>query len=316
MPEPENANAENQSTGQDAEEIRAAIATSGSGAPAAGEVVRDIFTTDEIFQRILASADEEFCVSKRLLFLSGLAAGLTMSLSFLGPASIAGALPGEPVALSYGLLYPLGFIFVILGRYQLFTENTLTPVTLVMTRIASIPRLLSIWGIVFSANVLGTAIAAFFFAKTAVFSPEVETAAVEIAKKMVELPWWETFSRGILAGWLVAGMVWLNHAARSAMARLLIIFVLMYTVAAAELAHCIVGSTEVLYLLVKGEATAVSALWGFLAPATLGNVAGGVLLVALLNYGQTQEEHRKAGPHLSWRDWLLGHEHARWDAGE
>jgi formate/nitrite transporter FocA (FNT family) len=271
------------------------------------EVVGDIFDTNEIFTRIVANADREFGHSRQLLFWSGLAAGLAISLSFLGMATVEGALGTSPAArITAALLYPLGFIFTVLGRYQLFTENTLTPVTLVLTWRASIPRLMRIWGLVLGANVLGTAFAGFYFSQTDILSGPAAEAGIEIGRHLLEMDWWTLFFKGTIAGWLVAGMVWLNHAARTATARLFIVFALMFTVAAADLAHCIVGSSEVLYLVFEGEATVLDYFWRFLAPAALGNTVGGVVLVALLNYAQTGGEVRAGLQRLSWREWLLG----------
>ena len=288
------------------ENVREAIATSEHGAPAVGEAVQDIFTADEIFERVVATAEEEFSTTARLLFLSGLAAGLAISLSFLGVAALEGGIPGSGNYLLHSLLYPLGFLFVAIGRYQLFTENTLTPVTMVLTRLASLPRLLRIWGIVLVANLLGTALAALYFAEAALYSGPVQQAALEIGHAMVEQEWGVIFHKGVLAGFLIAGMVWLNHAARSTTARVLIIFVLMYTVSAAELAHCIVGSTEVLYVVFSGEATFAAYLWSFEIPAALGNTLGGVLLVAILNFARTREKVFPELEALTWREWLWG----------
>ena len=271
------------------------------------EVVGDIFDTNEIFTRIVTNADREFGHSTQLLFWSGLAAGLAISLSFLGMATVEGALGMSPAArITAALLYPLGFIFTVLGRYQLFTENTLTPVTLVLTRRASIPRLMRIWGLVLGANVLGTAFAGFYFSQTDILSGPAAEAGIEIGRHLLEMDWWTLFFKGTIAGWLVAGMVWLNHAARTATARLFIVFALMFTVAAADLAHCIVGSSEVLYLVFEGEATVLDYFWRFLAPAALGNTVGGVVLVALLNYAQTGGEVQAGLQRLSWGEWLLG----------
>lgn len=90
----------------------------------------DILNTDSIFSRILVTADEEFRRSTRLLSLSGLAAGLIMSLSFLSKAALRGELGPDASLLLTSLLYPIGFVFVVLGRYQIFTENALTPAVL------------------------------------------------------------------------------------------------------------------------------------------------------------------------------------------
>ena len=293
------------------DQIREVLDRSESGAPAAGEALRDLFSTDEIFHRLVIAADEEFSRSTRLLFMSGLAAGLSISLSFLGMTALTALWPGDMARLVGCLLYPLGFLFVIMGRYQLFTENTLTPVTLVLTRIASIPRLLRIWGVVLAANVLGAGLCAYVLATTGVFSPEMAEVAYGFGEHFLTMSWADLFWKGVFAGWLVAGMVWLNYAARDMTARFLITFVLIYTVAAAELAHCIVGSAEVLYVVFKGGASFGTFLLDFLVPAVLGNTVGGVGLVAILNFSQTRDHrfpHRDCGQlELTWTEWLFGH---------
>ncbi len=286
--------------------VREAMATSEHGAPTAGKAVGDVFDTDEIFERLIVSADDEFSRSARLLFLSGLAAGLTIALTFIGHAVLLGIAP-ESELITY-LFYPVGFIFIALGRYHLFTEETLAPVALVLARIASLPRLLRIWSIVFVANLLGATVAAYFLANTGVFDAETQRAALEIGQHALEEPWADLFYKSLVAGWLVAGMVWLIHAVREAVARVLIIYLLMFMIPVADLYHCIVGSTEVLYLLFAYETTAVDYLWQFLAPVTLGNVVGGVGMVALLNYGQTRHQLFPERGTLSWKAWLLGGE--------
>jgi formate/nitrite transporter FocA (FNT family)/protein-disulfide isomerase len=291
--------------------LRDVVERSRSGAPSAGKAVSDLFSTDEIFHRLTAAADEEFSRSTRLLFLSGVAAGLSISLSFVASAP----LTAKTSAVVGSLLYPLGFIIIALGRYQLFTENTLTPVTLVLTRIASLPRLLRIWGVVLAANVLGCGLCAYVLAETNVFNAEAAEVALEYGRHFLEMPWATLFWKGVFAGWLVASMVWLNHAVRTATARVAVTFVLMYTVSMAELAHCIVGASEVLYFVFRGQATILQFFWEFLAPAALGNTVGGVLLVAILNYSQTRAlrfPDRDCGQlELTWREWLLGREGAQ-----
>ena len=302
--------AEGEEGGEDADPLvmalREAMEESREGAPSAGETVADIFSTEEVFQRIIARADEEFSQPRRLLFFSGLAAGLITSVSFLSRAALTAATGETEPGLLANLLYPVGFIFIVTGRYQLFTETTLTPVTLVITRLASLPRLLMIWGVVFFANVLGAATAALFLAHTGTLDPDAAEVALYMAGHALEVPWQDLFAKGIIAGWLVAGMVWLVHAVRDGMARILIIYLLMFTIPSADLFHCIIGSCETFYALFRGEASLLDVLWGFLTPVTLGNTVGGVLLVALLNFAQTRETRFPDRVVLSWRAWLLG----------
>lgn len=277
-----------------------------SGAPAAGRAVRDLFSTDEIFKRIIATADEEFVRSNRLLFFSGLAAGLSIGLSFVARTSLAAAVPGDTSGLIGGILYPVGFLLIVLGRYQLFTENTLTPVTLVLTRIAPLPALLRLWGVVLSANVAGAALVALVLAKTGVFDADTAEVARGIAHHGLEVATGDLFWKGVFAGWLVASMVWLNHAARDTITRFFIVFVIMFLVPAADLFHCIIGACEALYLVFQGEASLWEAL-RFFGAVVAGNTVGGVLLVAILNYSQTRKKRfgDRDDPELTWREFLF-----------
>jgi hypothetical protein len=125
--------------------------------------------------------------------------------------------------------------------------------------------------VVFAANILGVAGSAYVLANTGVFSPEAAAAAAsEIGHHFFELSWADIFWKGVFAGVLIAGVVWLIHAARDTAARVLIVFALAYAVGAAELAHCIVGSAETLYVVFNGEESLWAFLTHFLAPATAG----------------------------------------------
>ena len=80
------------------------------------------------------------------------------------------------------------------------------------------------------------------------------------------------------AGWLIALMVWLMPAAQGS--RLAVIVIITYVIGIGEFAHVIAGSVDKLLLVTLGKLSASGYLWGFLAPALLGNIIGGVSLVA------------------------------------
>ncbi|MEL6612807.1 MAG: formate/nitrite transporter family protein, partial [Bacteroidota bacterium] len=282
--------------------VRDAMDSSGSGAPASGRAVRDILSTNEIFRRVVATADEEFSEPNRLLFFSGLAAGLSIALSFIAKAGVTGATDAEMLG---NVVYPIGFVFIVLGRYQLFTENTLTPVALVLTRRASIPRLLTLWTLVYAANLLGSAIAAFAIAHTPILTPEAFEYARDFGKHALETTPTQLFWKGLIAGWLVAGMVWLTHAVRDATTRFFLVFVIMFLIPSADLFHCIVGSCEVFFLAFLGEAGFVEAFTSFILPTTAGNTVGGVLLVAVLNFAQTHDSTFSDRGTLTWKEMFM-----------
>ncbi|HXV17897.1 MAG TPA: formate/nitrite transporter family protein, partial [Gemmatimonadaceae bacterium] len=102
-----------------------------------------------------------------------------------------------------------------------------------------------------------------------------------------------TFARGIFAGWLIALMVWMLPAASSS--QVAVVSIMTYLVGIGGLAHIIVGSVEVLYLVVTGQTSLGTYLNAFFVPALLGNVLGGFVLVTWLNHAQVTsgDGHRK-----------------------
>lgn len=288
------------------EDVRQSIDRAESGAPAAGKAVRQRFSADEIFQRVIASADEEVEATDRELVLSGVAAGFAITLTFLGSAVGATVTSNEFLA---ALLYPIGFIYIILGRYQLYTENTLPPVALVLTRLESVPGLLRIWSLVLIGNVLGAGLGAFVLAHSHVFEPETARIAGEFGKEGLRLGWWALFYKAIFAGWLVAGVVWLDHAARDTISRFVLVYFVFYTISAGNLYHVVVTACDALYYVFIGGAPLSVVFSEFWLPVLLGNTIGGVFLVTLVNYGQTQERRvptQESRPRLSAREWFFG----------
>ncbi|QFU81747.1 formate/nitrite transporter family protein [Natronorubrum aibiense] len=287
------------------ESIREAVERSRSGAPAAGAVVRDRFSSDEIFHRIVAAADEEISTGARELFFSALAAGFAITLTFMIYASLTDATGGAPVASA--LLYPLGFIYIILGDYQLYTENTLPPVALVLERLASVPALLTVWTIVLIGNLAGGTLGAFILASTGVFSPEVMTTAVGIAEKGVATAWWDLFFKAVFAGFIVAGVVWLDYAAQDTTSRLFMIYIAFLAIPLGNLFHVVVSATEAMFLVFQGELALATGAFEFVLPVLLGNTIGGVLLVTVVNYFQAVERtYQEQNYQLSLREMFFG----------
>ena len=292
------------------ESVREAVERSRSGAPAVGRVVRDRFSTDEVFQRIIAAADEEITSGSRELFFSGLAAGFAITITFLLYASLTASTGGDTV-LSV-MLYPLGFVYIIIGGYQLYTENTLPPVALTLERLASIPALLRNWIVVLTGNFAGGALGAIALVYGGVLSPEAATAATSLAEKGVATPWWSLFSKAAFAGLIVAGVVWVEYAARDTISRLVVIYLAFLSIPLGGLYHSVVSFTEMGYLVLRGDLVLMTGLIEFVLPVLLGNTVGGVVLVTLVNYFQTTETRLESARfegttrQLSIREWLFG----------
>jgi formate/nitrite transporter FocA (FNT family) len=216
---------------------------------------------------------------------SGLAAGLSIGFSFLVQAYMQSKLPDAPwrgLVASFG--YSIGFLIVILGRQQLFTETTLTAVIPVLTR-RNLPTLVSamrVWGVVLVANLLGTLIFAAISAQPGIFRPDAVSAMAQLSAQTMVEPFWQTLITAVSAGWLIGLMVWLLPAAGAA--RPFIVILLTYVVALCQFPHIVAGSVEAAFGMFSGDATVSDYLLRFLAPTLLGNVGGGIILAALLNH--------------------------------
>src|SRR4051812_42738498 len=122
-----------------------------------------------VYKAILLEADEELGRSTSALFWSGVAAGLSMGLSLITEGVMRAHLPDTHWRLLVAKLgYSVGFLMVILGRQQLFTENTLTPMLPLLQRRdgKTFMNVMRLWGIVLLANLLGAAAIALVAAKT------------------------------------------------------------------------------------------------------------------------------------------------------
>ena len=141
---------------------------------------------------------------------------------------------------------------MIIRRQQLFTENTLTVIIPLLARrdLATLVQVLRLWAAVLAANLVGVHAIAWVLGNAAVFKPEVRHAFDAIARESAAISFSEALLRGIFAGWLIAFVVWLLAAADSR--TVAIIAIPPYIVGLAGLTHVIVGSVEVLFLVMTG----------------------------------------------------------------
>jgi formate/nitrite transporter FocA (FNT family) len=240
-----------------------------------------------VYKAIAREGEEELERSSAALWWSGLAAGLSMSFSMITEGLLSTYLPDAPWReLVSKLGYSIGFLIVILGRQQLFTENTLTPILPLLTNrdartLSNVGRL---WGIVFIANMLGALIMAFVAAKTSAFDPDVRESFLELGRKSMQHDFASTFLRAIFAGWLIALMVWLLPFAESA--RVGVIIIITYVVGLGHFSHIIAGAVDAFTLAAANQTSWGEVIGGFVAPTLIGNIIGGVLLVATINYAQ------------------------------
>ena len=247
-------------------------------------------TAHQIYAQVAKNARQELKRPPISLAVSGLAGGITMGLTALGSAIVRADLgTGGPAQIVTHLIYPIGFIAVILGRAQLFTENTLYPVALILAERRHYWTTLRLWIIVLVSNCIGALIFAALAVRTGALQPQYASSMADIGVEAVRHPQLTIFWSAVMGGWIIALVAWLVSASHSISGSVLLIWLLAFVVGIGHFAHSIATSGEILAAVLLHRLP-VFGYFHWLWVAVLGNVCGGVGLVTLLEYGQVKEE--------------------------
>ncbi len=247
--------------------------------------------TPVIYEVVRRLGDDEMRRPVTSLWWSGVAAGLSISFSLLAQGILQSYLPDtawRPLIASFG--YCVGFLMVVLGNQQLFTESTITVVLPVFKDLTwdNIWRMARLWLIVLFANFVGTLVAATFCTFTPVLPGDLLSEMLNISRVLLGTGWWDMAFRGVTSGFLIAAMVWMIPSAESA--KFFVITMMTYLIAVGGFTHIVAGSMEANMLMVAGEWEWWRMLLQFFVPVLLGNMVGGTALFALISYAQVMEE--------------------------
>jgi len=227
------------------------------------------------------------------LFWSGIAAGLALSFSIYCKAFFYAELEGEPLqGVIANLGYTVGFIIVVLGRLQLFTENTITVILPLLNDFGKEKLLATarLWCIVFLANMIGTFVSAYAVVGMHIFPPKQLDSFLAVSRELLDYSAMDCFLLGIPSGFLIAVIVWLMPGAQAS--GFWVVLLLSYMIALGGMTHVIAGSTEYFLLALSGELSWLKSILNGILPTLLGNILGGTGLFALISYGQVREEIR------------------------
>ncbi len=244
-----------------------------------------------IFEIIRTEGVEELARPTLSLMVSGLIAGLAIGFSVIGEAIFHAYLPDAPWRhLVESLGYTVGFVIIILARLQLFTENTITPVLplLLEPKVSMLAKVARLWSVVLAANVVGCFLFAALIALFKPVPPEVLEASLSISRHMMEIEEGQMFVRGIFSGWLIAALVWMIPSAENA--KLWIIILMTYIIAAGSFTHVVAGTVEAFLLVLNGELSLSGMIFEFFLPVLAGNIVGGTILFSMMSYGQIAKE--------------------------
>jgi formate-nitrite transporter family protein len=227
------------------------------------------------------------------LFWSAVACGITLGLSLIAQGVLRHHLPDtvwRPLVASLG--YGVGFIAIELGRQELYTGNTLTAIlpALHKGRLDKLPNVMRVWGVVFIGNIVGAFIFAWAGAWTSAFDESLSRTFADIGVDHARFDFWTASVKAVFGGWMIALMIWLMPGAHHA--RIWVIWLITWCLAASQLTHIIAGSVDVLYAVMSRRLSFDTYLTHFMIPVFLGNTIGALVFVAGLNHLQVAADDK------------------------
>jgi len=243
----------------------------------------------QILEEQIDASLQEFNRSNTGLFMSAFTAGLEIGFSILAIGTVftlfSDLISPESLKVYLALCYSVGFIFVIIGRSELFTEHTALAILPVLNRSVSLKDLFILWGIVYAGNLIGGFLFGFLLVN---IGPQVgfikQDTFYFLAHELVKFEWNIIFLSALLAGWMMGLLGWLVTSSQETVSRILMIILVTALIGLGGLHHCIVGSIEVFAGMITSDRISSSDYFNFQFWATLGNIIGGSVFVAVLKY--------------------------------
>ncbi|MDQ4099231.1 MAG: formate/nitrite transporter family protein [Chloroflexota bacterium] len=223
-------------------------------------------------------------------FIGGMSVSFGAVAMVTAAAALGGGIATSSAALLVGsLVFPVGFVILLIGKSELFTENFLLPVTGVLEKRGSVRQLLSLWSVTLAGNLLGTLVFAFLISRGEVLGPEPAQEIIALAEHKVAYDFPTAFVKAIFGGWLITVLTWLLVAAEGLGPRLVLIWTVAALIVLGEFNHVIISAAELFMAIFVGDSLTVGDWFqaNFL-PALLGNMVGGLIFETLLQYAQAQ----------------------------
>jgi formate/nitrite transporter FocA (FNT family) len=191
---------------------------------------------------------------------------------------------GREAAHVFGALgFGVGFVFLVVGRGELFTENFLVPLAGLDDEDdkSSWRNLAKLWTISPLFNVVGGLVIILIVTTHSVLPFGTGAALVDVAETVHANGKLALFMSAVFAGALITAMTWFIEGQTTMLPRMLVAWIVGAILALGTLNHVIVVTLELIFGYRYGAGYA----WTFIATnfviAAAGNIIGGIGLVTL-----------------------------------
>ena len=185
------------------------------------------------------------------------------------------------------IAFGIGFVFIVVGRSELFTENFLVPITGLSRDRGSWLKLGELWLVSLVLNIAGGVVLAVVLTSHGVLRPGSREAAVRLAGHIAHYSPGTAFLSGLVAGALMTLMTWfVEGAAESTGIRIAAAWIVGFLLVLGVFNHAIVSTIELFYGIRMGADISYADLVANLGLAVASNLAGGLALVTFVRSAQ------------------------------
>ena len=165
----------------------------------------------------------------------------------VGTASFGHVMPEETAHFLASMFFGIAFVFIVLGRSELFTENFLIPVSAVIERKSGVLSLGRLWALTLIGNLVALAVLAWVFSRAGIVPPETRTAAGKLANTIVDRDVLPALLSAIVAGIIMTTFTWMAAAAETDITRVVVALLIGFVLVAPSLNHAVVGFGEMAF---------------------------------------------------------------------
>jgi len=249
---------------------------------------------EDAFARMIDEGTQRLHRTWREVLATGFFGGTEVAMGVLAYLAVLHATHNQLLA---GLAFSIGFLALLLGRSELFTEGFLVPVTTVAAKRASVGQLLKLWTGTLIANLVGGWVLMWLIMTA---FPKLHAQTVESATHYISAPVSaETLALTLLGGMAITLMTRMQHGTDAMVGKIAAAVAGAFLLAGLQMFHSILDSLLIFGALATGTAPFGYLSWlSWFGYTALGNVIGGLGLVTLLRLVRSkdrlQEEREEA----------------------
>jgi formate-nitrite transporter family protein len=246
---------------------------------------------EEIYERTRREGRRRLSRPLLELAATALVGGFDVAFGVAAYALAASAVGGDRGRVVGAIAFGIGFVFVVVGRSELFTENFLIPIAgLDRRNRGSWLKLGELWAVALVLNVAGGLLLTVVLTSHGVLRRGADLPLLMLARHITDYTTLTAFLSAVIAGALMTLMTWFVEGAADSMGvRIVMAWLVGALIVLGGFNHAVVSTIELIFGMRYGGDISFGQLFGNLGLSVAGNMIGGLLLVTFVRTVQAVE---------------------------